>query len=826
MGRVPLAAVAASAVLLLLAFARAGELRVNADDARADRYLRSFGGSFARLGRTGRWSGPASSVVLHGAGAGEHVVTLGISGGMPGRPQTISLVPAATGRRVAVEPAAVAVATGWQEYPFRVTVAPWPPTVAPVELALSTTPYRQGAEGTELGVRLTSLAIRPAGGTGARVVSATPVAVSWAWALALAAIVVAQAGRLGHRAAAAIVAFAGVALAAYAWRDPWGFAWMLPPPTVALIGATGALLMVSAHARSGRFTLVSRGHVAVVAGLALAALAVLYVQRGGRWAALAVLAVCVVWMAARLPAADAMEARPASRTSPRLWLGLGAVAIIAAAMRFAFIRDLPYGLWRDDARYGLAALQMIEDPGYRPGFVLVVNLPQVGMQMLGLGIQAFGITSWSMRTVPALAGALSVLALFGLARRLTGRGDVALLSAFFLAVASWHVTVSRMTSPAALHPLFELLGLWCLAEAWRIAPALPLSPPLRAALLLAGGACVALALQTYQSGRAAPLVAIAFLAAYWSARRLAGARWRDVICVVAGFVIAGAPLLGYAWRDWRDFNARAGVVFVPAAAAADATAPLAALDASLGRHLLMFNVQGDSQGRRNIPLRPMLDPITGLGFLVGLLVLFRQRRDPRALFLLAALAIGLLPSALAIEGPHALRAIGGVAWACLIAAIGWTELAERLPAMQRVGLLTAAAVAALAVNAWSYFAIAAHDERVWGSFYTVETKVGSFVRDRATSEGSDAAARIHLSPAMAENWVIKFLAYGLPVRTFDAALTAPLPPDALFVVAHDADRERVFAIAAERALAPPEIAGSGPLLPDRRTPSFTLYRLR
>jgi 4-amino-4-deoxy-L-arabinose transferase-like glycosyltransferase len=841
MGRLPLAAVAASSALLVMALASAEELRLNVDEARAHRYLRSFGGSFARLGRTGRWTGPASSIVLHGAGAGEWVITLGISGGMPGRPQTISLVPAAGGRRVHVEPPSASVATGWQEYAFRVAVPRWPPSVAPVELALATAPYRQGAEGTELGVRVTSLAVQPQGGAGARVLSAIPVAVSWTWALALLAGVIvhsrrwlagaarfdrAPAGRL-DRAAAVFVAVTGFALATYAWRDPWGFAWTLPPLTAALVVSTAALLMVFAEERSeGSASPASARNFPVSAVLGLAALAVLYAQRGGRWAALAVLAGSFVWMAARLRTGVAAEALPAPLTPRRVWLGLAAVAIVAAAMRFAYIRDLPYGLWRDDARFGLAALQMIEDPSYRPGFVLVVNLPQQGMQMLGLGLQAFGITSWSMRTVPALAGALSVLALFGLAGRLSGRVDVALVSAAFLAVASWHVTVSRMTSPAALHPLFELLGLWCLAEAWRVGPAVELSQPLRTALLLAGGAFVGIALQTYQSGRASPLVAAAFLAAYWSARRVAAARWRDVFCVALGFAIAGAPLLGYAWREWGDFNARAGVVFVPSAAAADATAPLAALDASLGRHLLMFNVQGDSQGRRNVPLRPMLDPVTGIGFLVGLLALFRRRRDPRALFLLAALALGLVPSALAIEGPHALRAVGGVAWACVIAAIGWIELAARTPAAHRASLLTAAAVAALALNAWTYFKVAAHDERVWGSFYTVETKVGSFVRDRAAREGRDATARIHLSQQMADNWVIRFLAYGLPVRTFEAARVGPLPAEALFVVAHEADRERVFRIAAERSLAPPELAGIGPLLPDRRTPSFTLYRLR
>jgi hypothetical protein len=259
------------------------------------------------------------------------------------------------------------------------------------------------------------------------------------------------------------------------------------------------------------------------------------------------------------------------------------------------------------------------------------------------------------------------------------------------------------------------------------------------------------------------------------------------------------------------------------AAAADATPPLAALDASLGRHLLMFNVRGDFNGRRNVPLRPMLDPVTGLGFLLGLFALWRARADGRARFLAAALVLALAPSALAVEGPHSLRAIGGAAFACVIAAMGWHDLARRVPALSPARTaMVAVAVCALAFNAWTYFVVAPRDERVWGAAYAVETKVGTFVRDR--SHGVGPAGPIYLPRETAAHSVVEFLTWRLPVGTFGATFSSPPGPDSLFVVARETDRERLFALAADRARAP-EIAGLGPPLPDGSRPSFTLYRL-
>ena len=832
--RWPLAAGVLSAAALVLALAWPATLRVDAGDADAYRVLRSFGAPLTRQQRAGRWSGPGSVLVLHGVGAGDSALTLEMAGGWSGRTQTVTLAAADGGRPVVVDPSSFEVGPDWREYAVRLDVAAWPPGPAPVELAIRAAPYRRGAQGEELGIRLGALSVRPLGGAVARAAAALPRVALWTWALAILAVVSFRlARRFGGperapRVAAVAVAAAGLVLALLASRDPHVLAWVLPVPLVLLALVTAALVLSSSTSRAWP----RREAWAWLA--ALGALGALYAQRGGFTPAAVVLAGSMAWLLLVRRRADGRADGPPAETGAGLLTrsvvaaGIAVVVLAALAMRFAALRELPYGMWRDEARYGLVALRMIEDPGYRPAYVPeVVTLPGLGLRMLGLGLQLWGIASWAMRTVPALAGALTVIPLFGLARRLTGRADVALLAAAFLAVASWHVTVSRIISPAAMHPLFELTGLWCLVEALGIGRSVPPRPAWRAALLVAGGALVAISLQTYHSGRSSPVMAAALLTAAWTARGEVPRRWSDLAFVAVGFLAAGAPLLAYAWRDAPALNARVGAVFLPAAASAAAVPPLAALDASAGRHLLMFNVRGEHNGRRNVPLRPMLDPVTGLGFLAGLLALWRARGDYRARFLLAALAVGVLPSAVAVEGPHALRAIGAAPFACIAAAVGWRDLADRAgwTGTRALGAGAALAAAALAWNAWTYFVVAPRDERVWGAFYTVETQVGTFVRDLARREGPAATERVYVSRETAESSVTELLVHGLTVQTFDdSGFSRPPAPGSLFVASRDGDRERVFTLAAQQALATPALAGAGPPLPDGR-PAYTLYRL-
>jgi hypothetical protein len=70
----------------------------------------------------------------------------------------------------------------------------------------------------------------------------------------------------------------------------------------------------------------------------------------------------------------------------------------------------------------------------------------------------------------------------------------------------------------------------------------------------------------------------------------------------------------------------------------------------------LFTFAGDPITRYNLPGRPIFDPITGLLFYFGLLISIKHWRDPRNLFALLWLPIGLLPSMLSDSAPSFLRA--------------------------------------------------------------------------------------------------------------------------------------------------------------------------
>ena len=78
----------------------------------------------------------------------------------------------------------------------------------------------------------------------------------------------------------------------------------------------------------------------------------------------------------------------------------------------------------------------------------------------------FGSTIFAIRLVPAVAGILTVVALFAYGRRNFGSCTAALAAAM-LAFSSWHIGISRLAIPLAAWPLVGLLTAGALCEALR-----------------------------------------------------------------------------------------------------------------------------------------------------------------------------------------------------------------------------------------------------------------------------------------------------------------------------------------------------------------------
>ncbi|HET9768921.1 MAG TPA: glycosyltransferase family 39 protein [Thermoanaerobaculia bacterium] len=300
-----------------------------------------------------------------------------------------------------------------------------------------------------------------------------------------------------------------------------------------------------------------------------------------------------------------------------------AVAIGVAALALAFrcwrLASAPPGLYIDEVLTARNAIAWRLDPhaslfGSRPllmpGWVETSNLYLAfASTILALG----GDGLLGIRLVSVLPSLAAVPLLYWLGAQLAGR-RTGILAAFLLACSHWAARSGRTGWDAVLMVTLQLAALGCLVHAQRrgrIAPA------------FAGGVLVALLLYTYVASRLVLFHATLWLA--WEGiallRRpsnsaddnrvpLQRALLRLFAFLLAIIVIA-APL------QQQPAQADNSVRITQLSVLSHDHPSRLILDNVLG-HLLMFHVRGGSYARDALPGFPMLDPITGTLFLLGL----------------------------------------------------------------------------------------------------------------------------------------------------------------------------------------------------------------
>ena len=134
--------------------------------------------------------------------------------------------------------------------------------------------------------------------------------------------------------------------------------------------------------------------------------------------------------------------------------------------------------------------------------------------------------------------------------------------------------------------------------------------------------------------------------------------------------------------------------------------------------LLMFHVSGDVNWRHNLSGAPMLDPLTGLLFLLGLGLVWRRPARVPAL-LVGWLGAMLLPNLLSVEGvPHGLRSSGVIPAVALLAGAGLDGALDFVGRRRRTGegSVLAAGVAVVlligGLTAYRYFVVWGNDPRM------------------------------------------------------------------------------------------------------------------
>jgi hypothetical protein len=178
----------------------------------------------------------------------------------------------------------------------------------------------------------------------------------------------------------------------------------------------------------------------------------------------------------------------------------------------------------------------------------------------------------------------------------------------------------------------------------------------------------------------------------------------------------------------------------------------------------------------------MMDLVTGLAFLLGLVALARARLARTVKVGVVALwLLPLLPSAVTIAAPNALRAVGAIPAVCAIAALGLDagtraierRAGRRAPLLAAVLLAAALSTAAVA-NARAYFVEWAALPELASSFS------GDIPRFVEYLEGYSRDADVVVCPYVYESPNVRFLALELeqpllPLESVDALLRTGAP---------------------------------------------------
>ncbi|MEO8392284.1 MAG: glycosyltransferase family 39 protein [Chloroflexota bacterium] len=453
------------------------------------------------------------------------------------------------------------------------------------------------------------------------------------------------------------------------------------------------------------------------------------------------------------------------------------VGLFAAALfvRVVQVDQYPFGVWYDEALWGLNARSMFASPAYRPIFVDNIFFPHLALYAIGL--RTFGdINVLGMRIVNALLASLGVIAAYLVGRELRGKW-FGLAMAALLAALRWSIDFSRIALPGPENVTFVLFAFYALLRFVR-------RGHLRDAIWL--GLITALGLYFYRSYQMQIVAIVVYLLLTYPFLRR---RWKGTLTLwftgLLTAVIILIPAILFIANYSDVFLNRLDQVSIFTESRPDDVTLADSLSQSTVRHLEMFHLAGDNNGRHNLPGAPMLDPVTGSLFALGLFVALRERRREHLFFLVSlatAFASGIL--SVSFEAPQSLRSICAMVAVIYFAALGLEAMVRialswLMPLLQQpheriaraaVGVSVLAVLGIMtAWNLYLYFNLQRTNLAVWYSYYATDTLIA---RSYA-SYSSDT--RFFPSPLIGNSVPVQFIAPDALDRAYPLVMPDPFP---------------------------------------------------
>jgi len=133
-------------------------------------------------------------------------------------------------------------------------------------------------------------------------------------------------------------------------------------------------------------------------------------------------------------------------------------------LRFYKLSSYPVGFHTDEASKGYNAYSLLrtgkDDNNHISLYIDIFgdNSPSGYHYIAIIPVALFGLTEFAVRSPGALFGAFSILAIFFLSYSIFENRKISVLSALLLAIAPWHINLSRASSEGIIALFFIILG--------------------------------------------------------------------------------------------------------------------------------------------------------------------------------------------------------------------------------------------------------------------------------------------------------------------------------------------------------------------------------
>lgn len=146
---------------------------------------------------------------------------------------------------------------------------------------------------------------------------------------------------------------------------------------------------------------------------------------------------------------------------------IGIIFIVGLFLRIYKLGSVPVSLTIDEVAIGYNSYSILKTGKDEWGKAFPIAFRSVGdykppllIYIMIPAISVFGLNEFGIRITIALIGALTVLVIFALVKKLTGNPIIALITSFSIAISPWHIRYSRSTFEAILALFLVLLGIF------------------------------------------------------------------------------------------------------------------------------------------------------------------------------------------------------------------------------------------------------------------------------------------------------------------------------------------------------------------------------